>query len=103
MEINKFRPQSISKSYIIKQRLRIGRVGNYNLQTRIDWYPAGWDKRRQQFARRFARLHYLACHAPRPIQKQWQAAYRMFMNKHFGNAGNASVRYLNTWSCHSWL
>ena len=103
MEMKKFRPQSMSKSYGIKQRLRTGRVGNYNWQTRIDWYPAGWDKRRQQFARRFSKLHYLACHAPRPIQTQWQATYRMFMNKHFGNASNASVRYLNKWSCHSWL
>ena len=101
--MNKFRPQDISKSYVMKQRLMTGRSDNFNWQSRVEWYPAGWSKHRQQFARRFARLHYLACHAPKPIQKRWLSAYRAFMVQHFGSEGNASMRYLNTWSAHSWL
>ena len=101
--MNKFRPQEISKSYIIRQRLKTGRSDNYNWQSRVEWYPAVWSKHQQQFARRFARLHYLACHAPMPIQRRWQSAYRRFMNSHFGVSGRASMRYLNKWSAHSWL
>lgn len=101
--MNKFRPQEISKTFVMRQRLKTGRSDNYNWQSRVEWYPAGWGKHRQQFAKRFARLHYLACHAPAPIQKQWKSAYVKFMAQYFGDSGRASMRYLNTWSAHRWL
>jgi len=101
--MNKFRPQDISKSYVMKQRLKTGRSENYNWQTRVEWYPAKWTRHQQQFARRFARLHYLGAHAPMPIRLRWRSAYLAFMKRHFGEGGNASVRYLNRWTAHSWL
>lgn len=101
--MNKFRPQDISKTFVMKQRLKTGRSDNYNWQSRVEWYPANWGKHKQQFAKRFARLHYLACHAPAPIQKRWKHAEQAFMNKHFGSGGKGSMRYLNKWSAHSWL
>mgnify|MGYP003348562023 CR=1 FL=1 len=101
--MNKFRPQDISKSYVMKQRLKTGRSENYNWQSRVEWYPANWSKHQQMFARRFARLHYLACHAPTPIQKKWRVTYNNFMIKHFGANGKGTMRYLNNWSAHSWL
>lgn len=101
--MNKFRPQKIAKSYIMRQRLKTGRSESYNWQSRVEWYPAVWGKHQQQFAKRFARLHYLGCHAPAPIQQRWKPAYRAFMARHFGTEGNASMRYLNTWSSYSWL
>ncbi len=101
--MNKFRPQDTPKRAIIKQRLKYGRSDNYNWQTRIKWYPAGWGFNKKILGNIHGRLHYLACHAPSPIQKRWWKVYDNFMAKHFGTKGNASVRYLNKWSCHSWM
>lgn len=101
--MNKFRPQDLGKSYVMKQRLRYGRSDNYNWQTRVKWYPAGWGFNKKVIGAIHSRLHYLACHAPEPIQRKWKKAYKVFCDKHFGDAGKASVRYLNTYSCHSWL
>jgi hypothetical protein len=100
---NKFRPQDLPKSFIFKQRLKHSGSENYNWQTRVRWYPAGWQPNQLSIGRRFSRLHYLACHAPAAVQKKWRPAYQAFERKHFGNLGRASMRYLNTWSCHSWL
>jgi len=101
--VNKFRPQDISTRYVMKQRRLTGRAENYNWQTRIKWHPAGWKVNHVGIGRRFSHLHYLACHAPAPIQKKWRAAYRQFCNQHFADRGRASMRYLNTWTCHSWM
>lgn len=100
--MNKFRPQDLSKRYIIKERLKYGRSENYNWQTRVKWYPAGWGFNKKVIGDMHGKLHYLACHAPKPIQKRWTKAYDNFYKKHFGTK-HASVRYLNEWSCHSWL
>jgi hypothetical protein len=87
----------------MKQRLKYGYSDNYNWQTRIKWYPAGWGFNKRVIGDQHSRLHYLACHAPDPIKKRWDKAYENFMAKHFGTKGKASMRYLNTWSCHSWM
>lgn len=100
-----FRPIAMSKKATIKLR-RQGYDNawiNYNFPTRVKWYPAGWGFNKHVLGNIHSRLHYLACHAPEPIQKKWRATYAVFMDKHFGNAGRASMRYLNNWSCHSWL
>jgi hypothetical protein len=101
MEMNKFRPQDISKRYIMRQRLLTGRCENYNWQSRVEWYPVGYRLNKKTIARQFGRLHYLACHAPKPVQKRWASAYTTFYKKHFGVTG--SMRYLNTWTAHAWL
>jgi hypothetical protein len=101
---NKFRPSSsMDKKNVMKMRLKYGRVDNYNWQSRIKWYPAGYRLNRQVLFNQFSKLHYLACHAPKPITKKWCKAYNNFYKKHFGAFKGASMRYLNTWSCHSWL
>jgi len=100
--MNKFRPQEVSTRYVMKQRRLTGRAENYNWQTRIKWHPAGWKINHVSIGRRFGHLHYLACHAPSPVQKKWQAAYKTFCDKHLPH-GKASMRYLNTWTAHSWL
>lgn len=101
--MNKFRPQEISKVSVMKERLKYGRTDNYNWQTRIKWYPAGWGFNKKVLGSIHSRLHYLACHAPDPITKKWRATYAVFMKKHFGDGGKGSMRYLNKWSCHSWM
>jgi len=101
--MNKFRPQDISTRYVMQQRRITGRAKNYNWQTRIKWHPAGWKVNQISIGRRFGQLHYLACHAPLPIQKKWQSAYNIFMNKHFAHKGKASIRFLNKWTAHRWL
>ena len=89
--MNRFRPQDISKKYIMRER-RMGIWVNYNWQTRDKWYPAGWKPNHISIGRRFGHLHYLACHAPAPVQKKWRAAYQRFCNQHI--PGRASMRYL---------
>ena len=100
--MNRFRPQDIPKSFVIKDRLKYGRVENYNWQTRVKWYPAGWNFNKKILGDMHSKLHYLACHAPKPIQQKYAKAYNVFYKRHFGSV-NASMRYLNTWSCHSWM
>lgn len=100
---NKFRPQSIGKSYIMKQRLHYGRTDSYNYQTRIEWFPVGYTYNKKVIAKQFQKLHYLACHSPEPVAKKWQSAYNQFYKKHFASGGKASIRFLNTYTAHSWL
>jgi hypothetical protein len=100
---NRFRPQDISKRYIIRQRRITGVSESYNWQTRIRWYPAGWGFNKQVLGRVFARLHYLACHAPAPVQRQWRPAYNKFCDRYLAQKGRASVRYLNKYTAHAWL
>ena len=99
--MNKFRPQDISKKYKLKQYIRTGRIENYNWQSRVKWYPAGWGFNKKVLGTIFGRLHYLACHAPTPVKKKHQRAYRALEARLFPR--NASMRYANTYSAHSWL
>ena len=101
--MNKFRPQDISKSYVMKQRLAFGRSDTFKWQTRHEWYPVGYTYNKKVIAKQFSKLHYLACHAPTPIAKKWLPVYTTFMRKHFAADGKASMRFLNTYTSHSWL
>ena len=101
--MNKFRPQGINTRYTMKQRRITGRSENYNWQTRIKWHPAGWKVNQISIGRRFGHLHYLACHAPLPIQKKWRKAYKQFCNQYLPFKGNASMRFLNNHTAHRWL
>ena len=101
----RFRPQHLSTKSIM--RLRRQGYGNewinYNFQSRVEWYPAGYKLNRITIAKTFRRLHYLACHAPTPIAKKYRPVYNNFCNRYFANGGRASMSYLNTWTAHSWL
>lgn len=99
---NKFRPQGLPKAYIMKQRLAYGRSDNYNWQSRTKWYIANWGFNKCTIFNFHSRLHYLACHAPNPIRKQWGNAYKAFYKRHFGT-DHGTIRYLNKYSCHSWM
>ena len=100
--MNKFRPQSISKLHAIRMRLKIGLSENYNFQTRVQWHPVGWKPNQISISRRFGHLHYLACHAPAPIQQKWRMAYKQFCKRHFPKV-SVSLRYINNYSCAAWL
>lgn len=103
MNANKFRPSSSNyKKRIMKLRLKYGHVDSYNWQSRAAWYPVGYRLNRRTISQQFGRLHYLACHSPEPVAKKWQQAYNNFHTRHFGTL-KGSMRYLNQWSCHSWL
>lgn len=99
--MNKFRPQDISAKYKLKQYIRTGRIENYNWQTRIKWYPVGWGFNKRVIGGIFGRLHYLACHAPAPVQKRYQRAYRALEARLIPR--KASIRYINTYSAGAWL
>lgn len=96
-----YRPKDMPKRFSIKERRIHGITSNYNFVSRVKWYPAGWGFNKKVLGGIHGRLHYLACHAPKPIQKRWSKTYESFYKKHFGT--KASVRYLNNWSCHSWM
>ena len=100
--MNKFRPQEMPKSYIMKQRLKYGRVDNYNWQTRSNWVPASLTKNRISILRRWQQIHHFACHTAKPAQ-HWVVANKMFEKQFLGTYGKGSMRYLNKWSAHSWL
>jgi hypothetical protein len=100
---NKFRPSSsMDTRSIMKMRRVYGRTDNYNWQSRIEWYPVGFKLNHKTIFNQFGKLHYLACHAPEPVTKKWRKAYDNFYKAHFGSHAG-SMRYLNKWSCHSWL
>ena len=99
--MNKFRPQNISKLFIMRERRVYGGRDSYNWQTRIEWYPVGYNVNKKTIARQFRKLHYLACHAPKPVAVKWRSAYNQFERKHFTKT--ASMRYANTYSCDAWL
>lgn len=98
-----YRPQDLPKRFTILGRRKYGRTDNYNFVNRVKWYPAGWGFNKRVLGSIHSRLHYLACHAPKPVQKRWAKTYANFQAVHFGSRGRASMRYLNQWSCHSWL
>jgi hypothetical protein len=103
MNANKFRPNSaMATKLIMRERRKYGHTNNYNWQSRVEWYPAGFKLNRRTIFKQFGRLHYLACHSPEPVQRRWQQTYNNFHNRHFGTF-KGSMRYLNTWSCHAWL
>ena len=100
---NRFRPSSsMDTRTIMKMRRVYGRTDNYNWRLRVEWYPAGFRLNRKVMFRQFGNLHYLACHSPERVQRQWQKVYNNFHTKHFGTF-KGSMRYLNQWSCHAWL
>ena len=99
---NRFRPQDISKQYVMKQRRLTGRSESYNFQSRVDWYPVGWKLNHRTISRQFTRLHYLACHAPDPVMLKWRPVYNTFYKKYFGSH-HASMRFANKHTAHSWL
>lgn len=100
--MNKFRPQDISKAVIFKQRLAYGRADNYNWQTRIKWYPVGMTKNKISILRRWQQIHHYASHTKCPAS-HWKVANALFEKNFLGSKGKASIRYLNTYSCHRWL
>jgi len=102
--MNKFRPQNNMRVFIMKARLRTGRNDHYQpWQTRAEWFPVGYKLNKKTISKQFGKLHYLACHSPKPIALKWQSAYNTFMNTHFADKGKASMRFLNNWTAHSWL
>ncbi len=90
---NKYRPSDVSKKYRIRYRLETGRGESYNWHSRVRWYPVGWRLNRQTLGRIFSRLHYLARHAPKPIQLKYKRVYNLFEEKYFATKGKASMRY----------
>jgi len=102
MSYSKFRPSEINTKFVLKMRLKCGRTVSYNQHSRNEWYPVGYGLNKRTIFKQFGKLHYLACHAPAPVQKKWKKAYNNFHDQHFGSC-YASVRYLNNWSCHNWL
>lgn len=98
----RFRPQSLPTRFLVKERLQTGRTNNYNWQSRVTWIPAGLTKNRIGILRRWQQIHHHACHTEKPRQ-YWVAANKMFEQRFLASRGKASMRFLNTYTAHSWL
>ena len=99
-----FRPENYNKLWLLRER-RNRSPWSYgiNFQRRSSYQPVVWSNHKIQFARRFHRLHYLACHSPESIQKKYKYVYKNFMNRHFADKGKASIRFINSHTCHKWM
>ena len=100
--MKKFRPIDLPQRVAVRQRRLQGTLPAYNWTHSNDWYPASWQVNHRCIGDQFARLHYLACHAPQPIRLRWWPRYKRRCRALFGTA-RMSVAYANAWSCHSWL
>ena len=99
----KFRPGSDMTRYRLKERLKGVKTHSLNWHGRVDWYPAAFKPNHKVIFKQFSKLHYLACHSPVTVSKKWHSVYNRYTITHFGDTRRASCRYLNKWSCHSWL
>ena len=100
---SKYRPTDVSKKYRIRYRIETGRSESFNWRSRVRWYPAGWQVNRQNLFRAFSKLHYLGCHAPKPIQQNYRKLYNLFTEKYLATKGKTSTRYISNYTAHKWL
>ena len=100
---SKYRPTDVSKKYRIRYRIETGRSESFNWRSRVRWYPAGWQFNRQNLFRAFSKLHYLGCHAPKPIQQKYRKLYNLFTEKYLATKGKTSIRYISNYTAHKWL
>jgi len=102
MKTHKFRPHGYGKSNIILSRKLGIKLSEANWPERRVWCS---DTRPNKIhiSKVFMNLHYLASHSPEPIKCKWRVVERRFYLKYFGAPGRSSVRFANTWTCHSWL
>jgi hypothetical protein len=75
----KFRPIYVSPKYRLKFWLQFGRYENYNIidrktEYRLSSFPTVY--------RIGSHLHYLADHAPLPIQRKWKPVFRRFCERY---------------------
>ena len=89
-----FRPQSINKTFTIRNRLRGYRLANPAFAARADGHP-------RHLTRVFRRLHYAAHAAPEPIRKKWKVVEQRFIARLVPM--KASTSYVNSWSAEKWL
>lgn len=102
--MNRFRPQDINPRYRLKRRLKYGRYDSYNWQSRYGYKRVNPEPiNRETIGRIFSQLHYLACHAPKPVRMKWQRAYNNFMKRYCANGGRHSIKFANNYTALSWL
>lgn len=99
----KFRPMALSARYRLQSHRRGVYTGQFNWQSRVQWYRANLQANHKSIIRTFARLHYLACHAPDAVRRRWSPVYDRWQRQHLASAGRASSRYLENYTCHAWL
>ena len=75
----KFRPTYVSPRYRLKFWLQFGKHVNYNMIDRKNVYKLNSFP---QVYRIGSQLHYLADHAPLPVQKKWKPAFRRFCKQY---------------------
>jgi hypothetical protein len=89
-----FRPQNLSKTIFFYNR----NIYNWNNTFSINRYK---ESNKQTISKIFSNLHYLACHAPKKVNKKWLIIYNKFMNKHCAN--KKYNKWSNKYTCNRWL
>lgn len=72
----KFRPQERNKIYDLKHRRKwaVSYCENWSMRSRLTLFPGVYNIG--------SYLHYLADHAPEPIQKRWKPAFLRFCKRY---------------------
>jgi len=75
----KFRPFLLFPKYRLKYWLQFGKHVNYNFIDRKKNYTLSSFPGVYKIG---GQLHYLASHAPEPVQRKWKSAFRRFCQKY---------------------
>jgi hypothetical protein len=81
----RFRPQYFCPIFKLKSKLR-GQWENYAFEKYYGW-ESPTTINRKTLMKIYGQLHYLAYHAPLPIQSKWASAERRFADKHIPKVG----------------
>ena len=98
----KLRPTALSLRYKLKYKINRTQGNPHFLIRRtkpVSRKPVNY----QTIGNIFAKLHYLACHAPTKIQLRWKGAYLRFEKHHFGVWKRQSGRFHNKYTAGAWL
>jgi len=100
---SRFRPIEVHRPFRVKHYLLYGKLPkNYNWVPYQQYVLAKQTNPNSAIRKAFLVLHYLATHSPEKVQIKYRKAYNRFYKKHFGSE-KANMKYLNKYSCHSWL
>lgn len=75
----KFRPVSVSPVFRLRYWIKFGRHQNYNILDRKKEYKLSTFPTVYRIG---SQLHYLADHAPVPIQRKWKPVFQRFCKRY---------------------
>jgi len=81
--MKKFRPIELQGPFKLRYYRNTGKHAAFNFVKYERYYPANYKFNNITLHKIFARLHYLASHAPKNVRKKYIVCYNRFMGLHF--------------------